>query len=703
MPVYVRWTKYIAYFWYAFGALVSNQFSDWMGECPFDNAEQCVEYSGNHQLSVLGYPQGWIGEPIGILVAWFIGFQLIAALGVYYRSSDIKFAKTKINRIGGEETADQVDSGTTKSTETTEKMDRNEGIELQIDDINLAKKDFQLLDSISATFHPCTINVIMGPSGSGKTTLLNYLSNRISQWTLKATGLISINNTAITPTQLKQMSAYVTQHDNSLIPTLTVRETLYYQAKLRLPVEEHGEIPFIINKLIRQMGLSDCAETLIGSDLVKGISGGEKRRVSIGIQLLSKPKVLFLDEPTSGLDSKTSVTILKLLADLALDNSTTVILTIHQPNEEMFMSFGSVLLLARGGKVVFDGATSKIRSYLNDIGYGMSSNQNIADYLLDLVSGGPDESPEIVFARVSSLVNGWKLSVKPLFVTNGTFNYAQYFHKRLPLKVTLPTTFERQFLSTVRDRDMLMTRATQIIILTIVHTLYFAPLKNTEDGIANRLGLIQEVLNLYYVGLISNIAVYPIQKDLFYQEYRDGIYGVLEFNVSYFLNELPTEIIPCLVFSALIVFGVGLPRTAGMFFAMFCTGFLSINIGESLGIMVNSVFNHLGVATNILTNIVIVAIFMGGTMSIHMPGFFRGINYINPMKYAVGINAVLGFENQVFECLVAGCALGTGEQVLQSYNLDINVGAFFGGLVACFVIYRLLAISSVWIRVRYLI
>lgn len=709
MPVYVRWTKYIAYFWYAFGALLSNQYTNWVGACPFDNEAACVEYTGNYQLEVIGFPQNWIAEPIGILVAWFVGVNLITFVFLYYKNFDIKFAKTRENKFGGDDEHHLKPETSGLKSPISEDFT---GIDIDIEKINLMKKDYAILNDISASFLASSVNVIMGPSGSGKTTLLNFLSNRISRWSLKTTGTITVNNTLITPQQLKNISGYVTQHDDSLQATLTVRETLYYQAKLRIPVEEHSNIPNIISRLIREMGLSDCAETLIGTEYVKGISGGEKRRVSIAVQLLSRPKILFLDEPTSGLDSKTAASILSLLNKVAEQHNTTMIVTIHQPSSEMFLSFGSVLLLARGGRVVFNGDPSDIEGHMKSQGYSKPENFNVADFLLDLVSGGIDEDVNEVSDRVVKLVSEWsnkslvensssEYKWKSNEITEKSFDFKQFVHKRTPMAVSLPTIIRRQMISTYRDKEMIITRSAQTLILTVVHTLYFAPLRNNEAGIANRLGLIQEVLNLYFVGLVCSISVYPSQKNLFYQEYRDGIYGVTEFSIGYFVNELPTEIIPTIFFSALIVFGVGLPRTPAMFFTMFATGFMSLNAGESLGIMVQSCFNHMGVATNILTNIIILAIFMGGTMSIYMPMFFKVINYINPMKYAVGVSAVLGFKDQVFDCLAEQCLLSTGDDVLRQYKLDINYGAFFGGLVATFIIYRAIATLLIWVRVRY--
>ena len=115
--------------------------------------------------------------------------------------------------------------------------------------------------------------------------------------------------------------------------------------------------------------------------------------------------------------------------------------------------------------------------------------------------------------------------------------------------------------------------------LAIVHTLYFTPLRNTQEGISNRLGLVQEVLNLYFAGLINNITLYPFERNLFYQEYRDGIYGVTEFGLSYLINELPTEVIPC--FFGFDCFACGLPRTPQMFLQCLV-----------LGLFLSTVVNH---------------------------------------------------------------------------------------------------------------
>lgn len=710
MPVYVRWLKYICYFWYAFGALSANQFTDWMGNC---EGSDCTEYSGNYQLDVLGFPENWVAEPIGILVAWAVGFYVLAAIGLRVRNYDVSMAKQKTNRIGDEEQDES--AAKTEMLVLSKEVDSDvqdigihlEGINLSVGPGKLRKlvkniEPVTLLHDISANFDANKVNVIMGPSGSGKTTLLNLLANRLSKTAgFKVLGTMLVNGNPTKFSELSKICCYVSQYDTSLIPHLTVRETFYFQARLRLPLELHSSIPKIINTLIRQMGLLDCADTLIGNENVKGISGGERRRVSIGVQLLNKPKVLFLDEPTSGLDSSTSVAIMKLLDQLTRDNGTTIIATIHQPSNDMFERFGALLLLARGGFVVYNGATVAVENYLRTVGFSKPEAINIADYILDLVSHGVLEDPAAADYRIAQLIQEWRLKSVPIAQAPAMgVDLGRLSRHKLPFWSRIATIARRQLLSSLRSRDALATRSAQVVVLGVIHALFFSPLRNSREGVDNRLGLIQEVLNFYFIGFINNFAIFPVERDLFYQEFRDGIYNNLEFQMVYFFIESVVEVVTCLVFLVFVVFVVGLPRTAAMYFSMFVTCFVSINTGESLGIIVNAIFDHLGVAINVISNLMVLAIFMGGTMSLHMPQFFKAWNYLNPMKYAVGICAEMALRGQEFSCGSSSCELSTGEDVLRYYNLALYLPGYFGGLITCLVVYRIIAVVAIEVKVR---
>jgi len=173
-------------------------------------------------------------------------------------------------------------------------------LEVQVKKLLKKSTTKTILQSISADFTPGHLNVIMGPSGSGKTSLLQSIADRLDGSTTskyKSTGAITLNNAIPTRDVLASVTSFVTQDDDALMPSLTVRETLHFAAKLRLPASMTKEEKVRrAEEVLLKMGLKDCADRLIGSDLKKSISGGERRRVSIAVQILTDPRVLLLDE-----------------------------------------------------------------------------------------------------------------------------------------------------------------------------------------------------------------------------------------------------------------------------------------------------------------------------------------------------------------------------------------------------------------------
>lgn len=718
MPVYVRWVKYFAFFWYAFGGLTSNQYTNWEGNCPFPSgSQQCLEYTGNYQLRVLGFPQNWAGSSIGYLILWMIGFNVMTVIAFYYKNYDVEIAKKRKNRIGGEsEETELQDMSLNLTMDGDKENDAVKGPSIQAQNITLSvkvrssqkifapKTSRVLLDNVSANFRANSVNVIMGPSGGGKTTFLNFLASRLGSSSFSSNGQIFLNECQeVSPQKLAKLSAYVTQTDNLLVPELTVRETLYYQACLRLPASYHKHIPSHLNQLMRLTGLIDCADTPIGSGSLKGISGGEKRRVSIAIQLLGRPRILFLDEPTSGLDSATSASILTLLKELAL-SGTTIIATLHQPSKEMFSQFDTLTLLARGGHVVYDGSCTDLPDYLNTIGHECPRNTNIADHVLDLLSLGLNETSEQLQARIDNLIHRWEVCSafeKEKTIAGSKVEFSAIKKPDIPWFVLFKTVCSRQFVVSFRAVDVLMARIFSVVVLAVIYSLFFAPLKNGQEGISDRLGLTQSIANLYFCGLVNNLSIYPAQRDLFHQEYKDNTYGITIFHSAYFLVELPFEIIPSAFFSALIVFAIGLPRTSSMFFAVFFCSVFSMNCGEAAGIFFNSIFKHMGLVTNLLMNLFIIGIFMAGTMSLQMPEFFKAWNYINPTKYLVQICTNLGFRNQTFNCADGVCSLTSGQAVLEQYGLDADLRWLFGAFIVCMVVYRIISVAIAYVRVRW--
>ncbi|KAF8403409.1 hypothetical protein HHK36_011512 [Tetracentron sinense] len=239
-----------------------------------------------------------------------------------------------------------------------------------------------ILTGITGSALPGEVLALMGPSGSGKTTLLNLLGGRLSGPVIG--GSITYNDQPYSKF-LKRRIGFVTQ-DDVLFPHLTVRETLTYTALLRLPktlTKQQKEEQAMA--VICELGLERCQDTMIGGSFVRGVSGGERKRVCIGNEIIINPSILFLDEPTSGLDSTTALRIVQMLHDIA-EAGKTVITTIHQPSSRLFHKFDKLILLGKGSLLYF-GKASEAMVYFSSIGCSPLIAMNPAEFLLDLANG----------------------------------------------------------------------------------------------------------------------------------------------------------------------------------------------------------------------------------------------------------------------------------------------------------------------------
>lgn len=244
-----------------------------------------------------------------------------------------------------------------------------------------------ILKGITGMVRPGEVLAMMGPSGSGKTTLLTALGGRLGGGRLGGTiTYIHNNNKVLSKKLMKRNIGFVTQ-DDILLPHLTVTETLVFTALLRLPnaltkQQKAAEAEAVIS----QLGLSKCKNSIVGSQTLRGVSGGERKRVSIAQEMLINPSVLFLDEPTSGLDSTTAQRIVSTLWELATKGGTTVVMTIHQPSTRLFHMFHKILLLSEGNTIYF-GNGSGAMDYFATLGYSPSLAMNPSEFLLDLANG----------------------------------------------------------------------------------------------------------------------------------------------------------------------------------------------------------------------------------------------------------------------------------------------------------------------------
>ena len=479
--VWLRWLRYTAYVFYGFGALCANEFighsSGPLGQiysCPASGGAQnpvCKQYTGAYVMESLGFPQNWIWRPIIVLATFVVAFSLGAALILRYWKVEMSISRARV-------TDTDYSAGKEKMTARSIEEVRTVDIVLDKYSLDIQRRNpwgrkaapLSILQPVSAKFPPGVLNVIMGPSGSGKTSLLNQLAGRLhSTYTTEyqPSGTMLINGAIPSDAVVRSIFSYVCQDDDALLPSLTVRETLRFAAGLRLPTwmpkeEKHQRAESVLLK----MGLRDCADNLIGGELVKGVSGGEKRRVTIGVQILSDPRVLLLDEPTSGLDAFTASSIIDVLKGLA-DEGRTLILTIHQSRSDLFKHFGNVLLLARGGAPIYTGKGADMIPHFSALGFECPPATNPADFALDLIFVDLQNSVREATSRekVRCLIKSWNEICPPVCRTSSRIatpaELGSMKRSQTPFRIAFPLLVHRALINFRRQPPLLIARIMQ--------------------------------------------------------------------------------------------------------------------------------------------------------------------------------------------------------------------------------------------------
>jgi ABC-type multidrug transport system ATPase subunit len=440
-----------------------------------------------------------------------------------------------------------------------------------------------ILKDVNAYMPSGSVTAIIGSSGSGKTSVLNTLSHRVGGGRLKATGDITYNGNS----KLSSIrSAYVMQQD-ILLPTLTVRETLRYAAELRLPPPTTDKERLkVVEEVILELGLKECANTRIGNSIHQGCSGGEKRRTSLAVQMLSNPSVLFLDEVTTGLDAATAFQLVNTLKSLAIKGRN-IICTIHQPRSEIWNLFDYVLLLA-GGSPVYSGSAARCLPYLEDLGHALPTFVNPAEYLIDL-SAIDTRTPEAevrTSTRVSGLVQAFKNSPEneDLYamgeeksVDTGEHAGVISTQTHAPLGHQIRVLTARTLKVTYRDPMGVAGSMLEAISMAVITGWIFLQLDGSLSGIRSREGALYNAAALQgYLVLIFETYRLSIDIQLFDREHGEGVISVSSFLLSRRLARLFIEDVPVpLIFSVIYYFMVGFRPLASQFFVFFSILLLS--------------------------------------------------------------------------------------------------------------------------------
>ncbi len=310
--------------------------------------------------------------------------------------------------------------------------------------------------------------------------------------------------------------------DDALMATATPREALKFSATMRLPAETSSqEVEEMVNRLLDELGLTVCADVLIGGALIKGISGGQRKRTSVGIEIITSPTLLFLDEPTSGLDSFSAFNLVTLLKKVAADNCT-ILCTIHQPSSEVFFLFDIVIYM-KDGIVFYQGPVDQIVPFYSKLGFECPDNYNPSDFVMNLAQSDTVEALQAknLFVPVPADFKHQEGSSKKLGDVELDFVVQSSFVKQVGALT------RREITNCFRDIAGLVSRFGVTIILNLLFGLIFLN-AGGQDNADNtdfnaHVGALSMVMIFTLFGSAQQIMLsFPFERPMFLREYTTG-------------------------------------------------------------------------------------------------------------------------------------------------------------------------------------
>ncbi|CAF3638905.1 unnamed protein product [Rotaria socialis] len=401
-----------------------------------------------------------------------------------------------------------------------------------------SEKQKQILFDISGKFSD-GMNAIMGPTGCGKSSLLDVLADRKDPH--GTSGCVLVDGVLRHPSY-KYAVGYVVQ-ENVFSETLTVRENLFFSANLRLPktLSKREKIDRVLC-VIADLGLESCANTRMGTAFLRGVSGGEKKRTCIGMELVLSPKILFLDEPTTG----------------------TIIFSIHQPRYSIFKLFDTVTFMCNG-QFVYHGTIENVVSYFSTIGYQCETHENPTDFVLDILidaSQTPTILAKLKYAY-NEPANHSHLKARPEFENNiSNRGHLECFQHQIAVEAAqslgteLLYVSQRTLRNSLRNPAMALAQVVVSIMIGFLVGLVFYDLKKTTGhGVHNRLGTIFFIVVNQIFSTMTAIEPLLQERALFFHEYASGYYRIRTFFIAKLLCDLlPLRAVPSILFSLIAYF-----------------------------------------------------------------------------------------------------------------------------------------------------
>ncbi|CAM8915834.1 unnamed protein product [Rhodiola kirilowii] len=555
-----------------------------------------------------------------------------------------------------------------------------------------------VLKDVNCSAKPWEILAIVGPSGAGKSSLLEILAGKLTPHS----GTMLVNKSPMDTAHFNKLSGYVTQKD-TLFPLLTVEETLTFSAKLRLRLTR-SELASRVNSLLQELGLSHVAGTRVGDEKVRGISGGERRRVSIGVDVIHDPKVLILDEPTSGLDSTSALQIIDMLKTMAETRGRTIILSIHQPGFRIVKLFNSLLLLANG-TVLHHGTVEMLGLHLRLMGLELPLRVNIVEFAIDSIDTIQQDTQTRQFqdemapaaqlkaaaaaqtgllyqnkinpsGNQASEIKTSRSTLQQLFqqskvvdeesIMSGTETTAPDFaNSRFRETIILTHRFSKNIF---RSKELFACKTFQMLTAGVVLGSIFYHLKDNLIGAEERVGLFAFVLTFLLTCTTEALPVFLQEKEILMKETSCGSYRVSSYAIANGLVYSPFLLILAVLFATPLYWLVGLNPSFTAFAHFVMLIWLIFYTANSVVVCFSALVPNFIVGNSVISGVMgSFFLFSGYFISKQeIPSYWIFMHYISLFKYPFEGFLINEFSG-AGKCLehMFGVCVVDGEDVLR--------------------------------------
>jgi len=557
------------------------------------------------------------------------------------------------------------------------------GADLDWTNLTFAVKGKPVLRDVHGAARAGRVLAVMGPSGSGKTSLLTAVAGN-----LRATKAATLTGTLLCDGApcggagevAGLRTAFVDQTDN-FYTQMTVRETLLFAARLRLPASVSlAEKQRRVDEILRKLSLEKAADTLIGDGKARGISGGERKRLAIGCELLSDPQLLFLDEPTSGLDSFQAQQVVTALQRLAHEDGCTVMMSIHQPRGSIYAMFDDLLLLSEG-RVMYSGQASTAKDHFARLGASCPPNINPGEFLVDLVSVSHEtpEAEEESYQRINQFAEAAAVQHKSVQPRGPPVDR----RGKSTVKRSGPLTqflllFRRAWKEVARSKAAIAVKVVQQVMVSAIYGGIYS-LTNSQTSIQDRFGLLSLVaIGAGNMGIASMIRTFPKEKAIVNNEREKGMYSMAPYFLSKVVAEAPLNAMVSALSGACLYPMVGLNPAPGKFEKFVTTLVLEGLASSALGLVLGAVAPSTDVALAMFPPILVLMLVFNGfnIANENAPKALQWIPKASFIRWCSEALAVNEFTGLKFACQhadgspVRGPCCETGEQALARVNME---------------------------------